>query len=145
MDPAQYSSKAFAACFFAAANSLFLISESFLMSLAIIPSSFKISLHSRHPHQRMTVRNKISHFTGCSLPASTRAALSSQPPAAFRPALHYRAICAGAPSCRASIAASPPSPPVVCLPAPKGLRLTVRVLPAFPPSGFFLQCHCRTV
>lgn len=41
MDPAQYSSKAFAACFFAAANSLFLISESFLMSLAIIPSSFK--------------------------------------------------------------------------------------------------------
>lgn len=50
MDPAQYSSKEFAACFFAAANSLFLISESFfLISLFIIPSSFKISLQFRHP------------------------------------------------------------------------------------------------
>ena len=54
MDPAQYSSKAFAACFFAAANSLFLISESFLMSLAIIPSSFKIMKFFLEPRTLVT-------------------------------------------------------------------------------------------
>ena len=46
---------------------------------------------------------------------------------------------APAPSRRAGVAASPPSPPVVCLPAASAgggrLRLTVRVLPAFPLSG----------
>lgn len=40
-------------------------------------------------------------FTGCSILASTRAALSSPPPAAFRPALSQSAILAGTPSCRA--------------------------------------------
>ena len=54
MDPAQYSSKEFAACFFAAANSLFLISESFLMSLAIIPSSFKIMKFFLEPRTLVT-------------------------------------------------------------------------------------------
>lgn len=37
-------------------------------------------------------------FTGCSQLASTRAALSSPPPAAFRPAVSHTAILAGAPS-----------------------------------------------
>ena len=37
------------------------------------------------------------YFTGCSILASTRAALSSPPPAAFRPALSQSAILAGSP------------------------------------------------
>lgn len=44
----------------------------------------------------VTVRKNLC-FTGCSFMASTRAALSSPPPAAFRPALRYRAILAGCP------------------------------------------------
>ena len=59
-------------------------------------------------------------FTGCSQLASTRAALSSPPPAAFRPAVSHTAILAGAPS-----PGQPrfPFPAVACFPAPKGLRL----------------------
>lgn len=41
--------------------------------------------------------------------ASTRAAISSPPPAAFRPTLSQSAICAGAPSCRASMFSAFPS------------------------------------
>lgn len=43
------------------------------------------------------VRKRLG-FTGCSQLASTRAALSSPPPAAFRPAVTRTAILAGAPS-----------------------------------------------
>ena len=101
IDPAQYSSKGFAACFFAAANSVFLISESFSMSLAIIPSSFKISLQFRHPRGEWRSEMKFFVFHGllvigfhpCGALVATARRLSACPT--------YRAIYAGAPSCRA--------------------------------------------
>ena len=58
---------------------------------------FPVPFPSPVTRGRCEVRKRPG-FTGCSQLASTRAALSSPPPAAFRPAVSHTAILAGAPS-----------------------------------------------
>lgn len=62
-------------------------------ALAGVPAPFP----TRRAPGWCEVRKRLG-FTGCSQLASTRAALSSPPPAAFRPAVTHTAILAGAPS-----------------------------------------------
>lgn len=75
-------------------HGLFLVCQVHIsLSGLCFPSSFP----SPVTRGRCEVRKRLG-FTGCSYLASTRAALSSPPPAAFRPAVSHTAILAGAPS-----------------------------------------------
>lgn len=63
----------------------------------VVVELFPVPFPSPVTRGRCEVRKRPG-FTGCSQLASTRAALSSPPPAAFRPAVSHTAILAGAPS-----------------------------------------------
>lgn len=63
----------------------------------VVVELFPVPFPSPVTRGRCEVRKRLG-FTGCSQLASTRAALSSPPPTAFRPAVSHTAILAGAPS-----------------------------------------------
>lgn len=85
----------------------------------VVVELFPVPFPSPVTRGRCEVRKRLG-FTGCSQLASTRAALSSPPPAAFRPAVSHTSILAGP-----LLPGQPrfPFPAVACFPAPKGLRL----------------------